>query len=130
MSTAGKQTAPKKPGRPKKQATTETITPKRRGRPPGTKNKVKQELDQEYVRYSGESELTHEQVIDRPRHYTFSGIETIDFIEAKALNHNLASVVAYISRAPLKNDYLQDLKKAQWYLVREIRKVEKINAQE
>ena len=97
---------------------------KKLGRPKGPAG------DQEYVRYSGESELTHEQVIDHPRHYTFGGIETIDFIEAKALNHNLASVVAYISRAPLKNDYLQDLKKAQWYLAREITKAEKINAEE
>ena len=46
----------------------------------------------------------------------------IDFIEAYNLNFCLGNVVKYISRAGYKGDKLEDLKKAQWYLDREIRK--------
>ena len=66
--------------------------------------------------------------IDHPEYYTEGGVETIDFIEAKDLNFNLGNTVKYISRAGHKKSSslsddekaLQDLKKAQWYLEREI----------
>lgn len=60
--------------------------------------------------------------INHPNHYKLGGIETIDFIEAKNLNYCLGNVVKYISRAELKGDRMQNLKKAQWYLNREIEK--------
>ena len=65
--------------------------------------------------------------VNHPPHYTIGGIETIDFIEAKGLhNHyHLANAVKYISRAPYKKDYLEDIKKAAWYLQREIELQEK-----
>ena len=63
--------------------------------------------------------------INSPLHYTRGGIETIDFIEAKALNYNLGNVVKYISRAGYKIDMAEDLKKALWYLAREIDRIEK-----
>lgn len=55
-----------------------------------------------------------------PQHYTSGGIETIDFIEAKELNFHLGNVVKYVSRAGKKGDRTEDLKKALWYLMREI----------
>ena len=66
--------------------------------------------------------------INHPGHYTLGGVETIDFIEAKELNFNLGNVIKYISRCGLKSSQvlnirektLQDLKKAKWYLDREI----------
>ena len=58
--------------------------------------------------------------INSPTHYTHGGIETIDFIEAKQLGYSLGNVIKYISRAGKKGDRLEDLKKAQWYLAREI----------
>ena len=60
--------------------------------------------------------------VNHPPHYKIGGIETIDFIEAKGLdnNYHLANAVKYISRAPYKNNYLEDVKKAVWYLQREI----------
>ena len=71
-----------------------------------------------------EEELVKEEV-NHPPHYTVSGIETIDFIEAKQLNFNLGNVVKYLSRAGEKDsDPLQDLQKARWYLNREIARVE------
>jgi len=64
-----------------------------------------------------------EDLVNHPSHYKTGGIETIDFIEAKELGYHLGNVIKYVSRAGRKNnDYLQDLKKAQWYLNRAISK--------
>ena len=63
-------------------------------------------------------------LVNNPAHYTAGGIETIDFIEAKDLSYNLGNVVKYITRAHHKGELLQDLKKAQWYLNREVGKLE------
>jgi len=60
--------------------------------------------------------------VNSPAHYKDGGIETIDYIEAKQLGYNLGNVVKYISRAGKKGSRLEDLKKAQWYLAREIEK--------
>jgi hypothetical protein len=62
--------------------------------------------------------------VNSPEHYKVGGIETIDFIEAKGLGYNLGNVVKYISRADHKDDKLENLKKAQWYLNREVGKLE------
>jgi len=62
--------------------------------------------------------------VNHPEHYKVGGIETIDFIEAKQLNYNLGNVVKYITRADHKGNQLQDLQKAQWYLAREIERVQ------
>jgi hypothetical protein len=59
-------------------------------------------------------------VVNHPDHYKVGGIETIDFIEAKKLNYHLGNVVKYITRADHKGKRLEDLKKARWYLDREI----------
>lgn len=58
--------------------------------------------------------------VNNPTHYTVGGIETIDFIEAKKLGYNLGNVVKYITRSDHKGNKLEDLRKAQWYLTREI----------
>lgn len=63
--------------------------------------------------------------VNSPTHYTTGGIETIDFIEAKSLNYNLGNVVKYVSRSDYKGKKLEDLKKARWYLCREINNLSK-----
>jgi hypothetical protein len=63
--------------------------------------------------------------VNHPSHYKTGGIETIDFIEAKSLNYNLGNVVKYITRADYKGNKIEDLKKAQWYLNREVSNLEK-----
>lgn len=63
--------------------------------------------------------------VNHPSHYKVGGIETIDFIEAKSLNYNLGNVVKYLTRADHKGNKLEDLKKAQWYLNREVSSLEK-----
>ena len=65
--------------------------------------------------------------VNHPAHYKVGGIETIDFIEAKLTAEEYrgylrGNVLKYMSRADHKGDRLENLKKAQWYLNREIGK--------
>lgn len=62
--------------------------------------------------------------INHPSHYTQGAIEVIDYIEDKKLGYRLGNVVKYVSRAGHKDDAIKDLKKARWYLNREIAKRE------
>ena len=64
------------------------------------------------------------QAVDHPAHYggADNTYEAIKVIEAWNLGFNLGNVVKYISRAGKKGSKLEDLKKAQWYLNREIDK--------
>lgn len=72
------------------------------------------------------SELKSKEMVNHPSHYqTSSGMEVIDVIEAFNLGFCLGNVVKYILRAGHKDDILQDLKKAKWYLEREIATIEK-----
>lgn len=66
-----------------------------------------------------------EDLVNHPSHYKVGGIETIDFIEAKGLNYHLGNAVKYISRADHKGTSIQDLKKAVWYILRDIENREK-----
>jgi hypothetical protein len=69
--------------------------------------------------------LHGEDRVNHPSHYKVGGIETIDFIEAKQLDYHLGNVVKYISRADYKDEKLENLKKAQWYLNRAVANLEK-----
>ncbi len=61
-------------------------------------------------------------MVNHPPHYVGHGIEPIEFIESHNLNFNLGSAVKYIARAPYKGTELLDLKKAKWFIEREIKK--------
>lgn len=71
-------------------------------------------------------------VVEHPRHYTehASGIECIQITEH--MGFNLGNAIKYIWRCDLKKDAIEDLKKARWYLDREIalreKSVEKITS--
>ena len=60
--------------------------------------------------------------VNNPNHYTShpSGIECIDI--TRHMNFNLGNAVKYIWRADLKNNAIEDLEKAVWYLQDEIKK--------
>jgi hypothetical protein len=66
-----------------------------------------------------------QEAIDHPPHYTFGAIEVIDAIEAWGLGFHLGNVVKYVTRAAHKGQQLADLKKARWYLDREIGRLER-----
>ena len=63
-------------------------------------------------------------IINSPSHYTDGKIEVIDYIEDKQFNYHLGNAIKYISRAGKKGDYTTDLKKAIWFLEREIKRCE------
>lgn len=67
--------------------------------------------------------LTGEPVdlVNEPPHYKAGGMEAIDVIEAFAPdNYHRASALKYLLRAGRKDDTVQDLEKAVWYIRREI----------
>lgn len=68
----------------------------------------------------------NDSAVDHPSYYQ-GKIEVIDFIEDKKLGFNLGNCVKYISRAGKKNPdkLIEDLKKARWYLDREISRSER-----
>jgi len=63
--------------------------------------------------------------IDHPPHYTFGEIEVIEAIEDWRLGFHLGNVVKYVARSAHKGDQLADLRKARWYLEREISRLER-----
>ena len=66
-------------------------------------------------------------VVNQPPHYTEhpSGIECIQVTEH--MGFNLGNAIKYIWRCDLKKDAIEDLKKAKWYIDREIDKRVKHN---
>lgn len=67
-----------------------------------------------------------QETVEHPSHYhAQSGIEVIDAIEAWDLNFALGNAVKYIARAGHKDParQIEDLKKAQWYVAREIERL-------
>ena len=58
--------------------------------------------------------------VNHPSHYNSGKIEVIDFIEDQKLGFNLGNAVKYTARAEHKENDVEDLKKAIWYLTREV----------
>ena len=73
-----------------------------------------------------QNEQQKDDPVNRPSHYTDGKIEVIDFIEDKGLNFHRGNAVKYIARAGKKdkNKEIEDLKKAVWYINREIKRLE------
>lgn len=73
------------------------------------------------------------EMVNHPDHYHPGTYEAINVIEAWDLNFNLGSAIKYISRCGLKPDAelsrkektLEDLRKAAWYINREIERLSK-----
>lgn len=68
---------------------------------------------------------TEHDTVAHPKHYTAhpSGVECIQITEH--MGFNLGNAVKYIWRCDLKQDAIEDLKKARWYIDREIAKRER-----
>ncbi len=69
-------------------------------------------------------------LVNHPKHYTQhpSGVECIDITEH--YNFNVGNCIKYLWRAGLKDDAIQDLEKAAWYLNREIEKRKKADKEQ
>ncbi len=65
--------------------------------------------------------------VNNPSHYggKDNPYEAIKVIEAWDLGFHLGNTVKYISRAGKKDDIVQDLEKAKWYLERKIEQLKK-----
>ena len=68
--------------------------------------------------------------VNRPAHYNGhpSGIECIQITEH--MGFNLGNAVKYIWRCDLKQDAIEDLEKARWYIDREIKKRKRVRVME
>ena len=70
-----------------------------------------------------------EETVNHPKHYNMGKYEVIDVIEDWKLGFHLGNTVKYIARSKHKNNRLEDLKKAKWYLDRKIEKLENKNGE-
>ena len=63
--------------------------------------------------------------VNHPKHYVShpSGVECIEITEH--MNFNLGNAIKYIWRASLKGKEIEDLRKARWYVDREIQRLMK-----
>ncbi|WP_447550343.1 DUF3310 domain-containing protein [Staphylococcus epidermidis] len=74
-------------------------------------------------------EMTLDDKVNRPSHYTYGDIEVVDFIEQVTKDYKpelafaIGNAIKYISRANRKNGK-EDLDKARWYLNRAFEKWE------
>jgi hypothetical protein len=64
------------------------------------------------------------EAVNNPEHYggADNPYEAIKVIDAWDLNFNLGNTVKYIARCGKKDDEIQELEKAAWYLNNEIKK--------
>ena len=65
-------------------------------------------------------EIQDREMINHPDHYQGNKFEVIDVIEDYDLGFSLGNAIKYILRADNKDNRKQDLKKAIWYIQREI----------
>lgn len=72
-------------------------------------------------------------MVNHPQHYKTGKIECIDCIASVVemydgeQAYDVGQVIKYLYRAPTKMNFMQDLKKAQWYLNRLIKIASKEN---
>lgn len=66
----------------------------------------------------------------KPDHYNNYKYKPIDVITDWGLNFNLGNSVKYLSRAGKKDDIIQDLEKAKWYIQYEIERIKKLREAE
>lgn len=76
-------------------------------------------------------DLVKDDPVNHPSHYTAGGVECIDAIAAALCKYTdgvdawlAGQVIKYLWRSPLKGTYAQDLKKAQFYLNRLVKRQE------
>ena len=74
--------------------------------------------------------MVEKEMVNHPDHYKFginNEYEAIKVIDAWGLDNDfyLGNAVKYLSRAGKKDDTVQDLKKAIWYIEKKIEKLQK-----
>jgi len=79
-------------------------------------------LNEVDIEHYKELNTTQPDPVEHPAHYTMhpSGIECIQITEH--MGFNLGNALKYIWRCDLKQDAVEDLRKAMWYINRELEK--------
>lgn len=85
---------------------------------------VKQKVQQLRDREEDKDKPKGNDPVNHPKHYTFGKFEVIEVVEDWKLDFSLGNAVKYIARAQHKNNELEDLKKAAWYLQHRIAQLE------
>lgn len=76
-------------------------------------------------KYTKKEKVEQKEQVDHPVHYNLvPGVECIDVVEN--FNFNRGNAIKYIWRAGSKEEELEDLRKAVWYLQREIYRITKV----
>jgi translation initiation factor 2B subunit (eIF-2B alpha/beta/delta family) len=79
------------------------------------------DIDDPYGARKVMKQILDREMVNHPDHYQGSGgMEVIDIIENYDLGFSLGNAIKYILRADKKGNRKQDLKKAIWYIQREI----------
>jgi hypothetical protein len=80
-------------------------------------------MNQREVKITMDDDTPKVELVNHPKHYggKDNPYEAIKVIEAWDLGFCLGNTVKYISRAGKKDDTIQELEKALWYLKREIK---------
>ena len=82
-------------------------------------NNIRQDVEKLIEKYEND-------VVNHPSHYAEGRkYEPIDVIEDWDLGFHLGNTVKYIARAGRKDNIIQDLEKARWYLDRKIESLKK-----
>lgn len=76
-----------------------------------------------YSNYKEQDMKENQEAVNHPTHYNMGKIEVIDYIEDHNFNFNLGNAIKYISRCEHKGKKVEDLKKAVWYIKREIKRI-------
>ena len=94
-----------------------------------TDKELKAMTDNEFLDLIEHDKPANNDAINHPAYYTDGKIEVSDFIADKNLNFFRGNVVKYVTRAGKKDPSkeVEDLKKAEWYLNREIDRLERMN---
>lgn len=105
-------------------------------------NKTIIKIDKEMINHLKKSKRVHDLInqtskitnqtdtVNSPSHYNQTKIEAIDIIEdvtagyQSNVKYHIGNAIKYLIRAPFKNNTVEDLKKAVWYINRAIEKLE------
>ena len=79
-------------------------------------------LQDPYGAHKVAKQITEREMVNHPDHYQGNNFEVIDIIEDYNLGFSLGNAIKYILRSNKKGSAKQDLKKAIWYINREISK--------
>jgi hypothetical protein len=77
-------------------------------------------LQDPYGAHKVMKQILEREMVNHPDHYQGNKFEVIDIIEDYDLGFSLGNAIKYILRADKKGARKQDLKKAIWYIQREI----------